>query len=132
MRHKIKFNHCGSQFVVKNVTRAVRFYRNVLGFKTDYLSGSPPSYAVVFRDDVYIHLCHQETQSFSLGTGCAFIEISGVDALWEIVQNTDAEILDPLDNQDYGIGVHFRLFTVKDIDQNVLRIGEPIKPKEGS
>ena len=130
MKDRIRFNHCGPQFVVKDVTRAVSFYKDVLDFKTDYLSGSPPSYAVVFRDNVYIHLCHRETQDFKLGPGCAFIAISGVDGLWKKVNNSGVKILDQLDNQDYGIGVHFRLFSIKEIDQNVLRIGEPIKPKE--
>ncbi len=125
-REKIRFNHCAPQFIVKDVTRSVEFYKNYLGFGIDYLSGSPPGYAVVYRDDVYIHLCLQEAHDFNLGTGCVFIAIKGIDKIWDKVQNTDAEVIDPLAEKDYGQGVHFKIFTIRDPDKNILRIGEKI------
>ena len=124
---KIRFNHCASQFIVHDVTRAVEFYKNNLGFEIDYLSGgTPPGYAVVYRDDVYIHLCLTETQSFNLGTGCIFMTIKGIDKIWAHLQNTDTEIIDQLAERDFGSGGRFKIFTIKDPDKNILRIGEKI------
>jgi predicted enzyme related to lactoylglutathione lyase len=126
MKDKIRFNHCGPQFIVQDVAKAIDFYSNVLGFGIDYLSGTPSSYAVVYRDDVYIHLCLQETQDFKLGPGCAFIAVSGAEEVWEKVQNNRVDIISPLAYQDYGSAVHFRTFTIYDLDKNVLRVGEQI------
>jgi len=98
-----------------------------LGFSIDYLSGSPPSYEVVYRDDVYIQLSLQETPGFELGPGCAFISVTGVEEIWERVQKNNVDIIIPLANQDYGSAVHFRVFTIYDLDKNVLRICKQIQ-----
>ena len=124
---KIRFNHCAPQFIVNDVTRAVEFYKNNLGFDIDYLSGgTPASYAVVYRDDVYIHLCLKETQEFKTGPGCVFMAISGIDKIWTQLQHTDTEIIEQLTERNFGSEVRFKIFTIKDPDKNVLRIGEKI------
>jgi len=127
MTNNMRFNHCGPQFVVQSVTKSVEFYSDVLGFGVDYLSGSPPDYAVVFRDEVYIHLCHQRVIDYNIGPGASFIAVSGVDRIWQRVQSSGAVVTDPLSDQDYGQGVRFRLFTIKDLDENILRIGEQLR-----
>ena len=128
MPDKIRFNHCGPQFVVKNITKSIEFYSDVLGFGIDYISGSPPTYAVVFRDDVYIHLCHQKSVDYQIGgPGVTFIAINGVTELWQKVKKSEAIILDPLTDQDFGHGVRFRIFNIKDPDENILRIGEQLR-----
>jgi catechol 2,3-dioxygenase-like lactoylglutathione lyase family enzyme len=127
MSDKIRFNHCGPQFIVQDVAKSIDFYSKVLGFSIDYLSGSPPSYAVVYRDDVYIHLSLQELQDFKLGPGCAFIAVTGVEEIWKKFQKNNVDIIFPLANQDYGSAVHFSVFTIYDLDKNVLRIGKQIQ-----
>ena len=126
MKQSISYNHIVPQFVVKNVEDSINFYSQIFGFKVDYLSGSPPNYVVVFRDEVYIHLCLKETQNFYIGPGSVFIVVNGIEKIWENVQNNHVEIISPLANQDYGSDVKFRLFTIYDLDKNVLRIGEKI------
>ena len=54
MKPSISYNHIAPQFSVKNVEDSINFYSQILGFGVDYLSGSQPNYAVVFRDEVYI------------------------------------------------------------------------------
>jgi predicted enzyme related to lactoylglutathione lyase len=127
MRDSIRFNHSAAQFVVQDVAKSVDFYSEILDFDIDYISGSPPHYAVVFRDDVYIHLCVQDVQNFKIGPGCAFVAVDGVDEFWENIQHKNVEIIFPLANQDYGSAVHFRVFVIYDLDKNVLRIGEKIQ-----
>lgn len=51
------FTHCAPELPVGDVGASITFYAEVLGFEVDYKSGEPPSYAVVVRDEVYIHLC---------------------------------------------------------------------------
>ncbi len=124
---KIRFNHCAPQFIVQDVARSIEFYKNHLGFDIDYLSGgTPPGYALVYRDDVYIHLCLPETQNFNLGPGCVFIVIRGIDKIWDHIQGSDTEVFDRLAERDFGSDIRFKIFTIKDPDKNILRIGEKI------
>jgi hypothetical protein len=99
-----------------------------LGFGIDYLSGSPPDYAVVFRDKVYIHLCHQKVVDYNLGQGAVFVVVSSVEKIWQEVQSFGSEVIDPIADQDYRQGVRFKVFTIKDLDENILRIGEKLLP----
>jgi hypothetical protein len=109
------------------MNRSLEFYQKYLGFDIDYLSGSPPTYAVVYRDVVHIHLCLQESHGFHLGTGCVFIAVKGIDKIWDQIQSKDVEVIDRLADRDFGSDVRFKLFTVRDQDKNILRIGEKIR-----
>ena len=126
MSDAIVFNHVGPHFLIQDVSRSIEFYARILGFHLEYVDGSPPHYAVVFRDDVYIHLSKTGALGYPSGPGCAFISVSGVDALWQRVAAAKPEIVEPLAESDYGHGVLFRVFTIRDPDGNVLRIGQPL------
>ena len=128
MSTNVRFNHVGPQFAVDDVQQAVGFYAAALGFKLDYLDGEPPHYAVVFRDEVYIHLSLSNDPGFNPGCGRAFIAVSGVEYLWEQVRSVAEEsICESLEDRDYGHGVRFRGFAIRDLDGNILRIAEPLK-----
>ncbi|MCP4903135.1 MAG: hypothetical protein GY906_39745 [bacterium] len=128
MSQELRFNHVGPQFKVKDVADAVAFYSTALGFEVDYFSGDPPSYAVVFRDEVYVHLCSGDDWAKGLGPSAAFIAVKGIAELWEHVEEfADIEMIYPLDDRDYGDEVRFSDFAIADLDGNILRIGEPIK-----
>ena len=127
MSTNVRFNHVGPQFAVDDVQQAVGFYAAALGFKLDYLDGEPPHYAVVFRDEVYIHLSHPQPPAHESGQGRAFIAVSGVDAIWERARSAAPEaILQPIQDLDYGHGVRFRMFFISDPAGNTLRIGQPL------
>ena len=128
MDNKISFNHVGPHFAVRDVSRAKSFYQSVLGFGLDYLAGEPPQYAVVFRDEVYIHLSLSNDPGFTPGGGRAFIAVSGIEQLWEQVSSAAKEsVCESLEDRDYGHGVRFRGFAIRDLDGNILRIAEPLK-----
>jgi catechol 2,3-dioxygenase-like lactoylglutathione lyase family enzyme len=127
LKDPIRYNHAAPQFVVRDVAKSIDYYTEILGFSVDYLSGSPPGYVVIVRDEVYIHLCIQEVQDFRIGPGCAFVSVDNVDEIWKNIQDKDVDIIMPLAHQDYGFAVHFRVFTMYDLDKNVLRIGEKIQ-----
>jgi predicted enzyme related to lactoylglutathione lyase len=128
MAGQTRFNHIGPQFAVQDVSRAMSFYRNVLGFELDYIDGDPVRYAVVFRDEVYIHLSLSNAPGFDPGGGRAFVAVSGVEPVWaRACSEAPASVCEPLENRDYGHGARFRGFAVKDPDGNVLRIAEPQK-----
>ncbi|MDH4196378.1 MAG: VOC family protein [Candidatus Aminicenantes bacterium] len=128
MTGQSRFNHAGPHFAVREVSRAMSFYQNVLGFGLDYIDGDPVRYAVVFRDEVYIHLSLSNDPGFNPGGGRAFVAVGGVDHVWERVwSEAKGSVCESLENRDYGHGVRFRGFAIKDPDGNVLRIAEPLK-----
>jgi predicted enzyme related to lactoylglutathione lyase len=133
MGKQTTFDHVGPHFAVRDVSRATSFYERVLGFGLEYIDGEPPEYAVVFRDEVYIHLSLSNHPSFNPGGGRAFVAVSGVGHLWERVRSEAGEsICEPLEERDYGQGVRFRVFAIQDIDGNILRIGEPMRKEEAA
>ena len=132
MKKGVHFNHIGPQFAVEDVEKAVGFYAAALGFGLDFIDGDPPHYAVVFRDEVYIHLSHQESQSVQPGGGRAFVAVSGVDEVWERARSeAPTSIVQPLEDLDYGQQVRFKVFAISDPAGNTLRIGEPLESTRG-
>jgi catechol 2,3-dioxygenase-like lactoylglutathione lyase family enzyme len=128
MAEQASFDHVGPHFAVRDVSRAKSFYESVLGFGLEYIDGDPPHYAVVFRDEVYIHLSLPSHPGFNPGGGRAFMAVSGVEHLWDQVRSAAEEsICESLEDRDYGHGVRFRGFAIRDIDGNILRIAEPLK-----
>lgn len=125
-RDDIRFDHAGPQFQVESVAASVEFYRSVLGFDVDHSSGSPPSYAVVVRDNVYIHLCEIGPRNTEIGPGCVYVMITGVERLWSQIQAFAVDVIEPLKENDYGKGVRVTDFSIRDPDRNILRIGELI------
>ena len=123
-----RFNHVGPQFAVDDVEEAVKFYEGALDFKLDYLDGEPAHYAVVFRNEVYIHLCRPQPPGFGAGGGRAFVSVSGIDLIWERVRReAPAAVNDPIQDVDYGHDVRFRVFSLSDPAGNTLRVGEPLQ-----
>jgi catechol 2,3-dioxygenase-like lactoylglutathione lyase family enzyme len=128
MTSEIRFNHVGPQFVAHDVAAAVAFYTEVLGFGVDYLNGEPPEYAVVCRDEVYIHLSREGHPAFASGPGSAFVAVRGVERVWNRVKSAAPQaVLQELDDRDYGQDVRFRVFCLADPSGNILRIGEPLQ-----
>jgi len=55
-----------------------------------------------------------------------FIVVDEVDRLWAQINSSDVNIIDNISDQDYGSDVRFRVFTITDLDYNVLRIGQKL------
>lgn len=127
MKNGVRFNHVGPQFAVEDVDQAVGFYAAALGFKLDYLDGEPARYAVVFSDEVYIHLSQAQPPGFMPGGGRAFVAVSGVDRIWDRARmEAPGSIVQTLQDLDYGHEVRFRVFALSDPAGNTIRIGEPL------
>ena len=106
-------------FVAKDVTRTAEYYRDVLGFKIEFLYGEPTFYAGVERDGVIIHLQAASETRRQPGHGSVNVFVTEVDALYEELKARGAKILKP--PQDYPYGM--RDFDVDDLDGNHLCFG---------
>jgi hypothetical protein len=124
MGASVRFNHIGSQFAGDDVGKAVGCHAAALGFKLDFLDGDPPHYAVVFRDEVYIHFCEPQPPEFTAGSGRAFAALSGVDTIWKrVLSKAPDAIKQAIRDLDYGHQVLFRVFSISDPAREAKEIG---------
>lgn len=93
------------QFLVDDIHKSTAYYRDALGFEIDFVYES--FYAGVSRDGISIHLkCAPKTvadrahrrQNEHLD---AFIDVSGIAALFEELKSRGAKILRPLERQPW-------------------------------
>ena len=74
------YNQHQMNLPVKDVTRAIPFYEEILAFKLDSLSDSPPRLAVLSRDDIQIGIA--ENGGDPSQEGC-FFEVDNINAALE-------------------------------------------------
>ena len=118
------------QFVVADVVRAAKHYRDALGFTIADYFGDPPVFAIVSRDGVEIHLGKRDTGSIvpnrSLrGDGLdAYIWVEDLDTLAHELQARGATILEGPVTRSYGM----RELIVEDDNGYRLAFGESATP----
>ena len=112
------------QFTVADVVRTAEWYRDVLGFDIAGYWASPPMFAIVGRDDVYLHFNRSTGGEFRTGRAeggfDAYVHMSGVDALAAELRARGAELLDGPEDRVYGM----REVVVRDCNGFVLAFGE--------
>src|SRR6266480_4925942 len=112
---------CGAAtvFVVRDVVRSVEYFRDVLGFRTEFTYGEPTFYAGVERDDVVIHLQAASETKRQPGHGAVNVFATDVDALYRELKSRGARTLNEPKDYPYGM----RDFDIHDLDGNQLCFG---------
>ena len=112
------------QFLVANLSDALAFYEERLGFQTDFVYEG--FYASVSRDGVPIHLkCAPKLEAERAHRRAeehldAFLAVSGIRDLYEELKNRGAPVTKPLEARPWG-----ELdFTVQDPDGYILCFSE--------
>ena len=106
-------------FVVRDVVMSVAYYRDALGFDTEFLYGEPTFYAGVERGNVLIHLQAAHESKRAPGQMAINVFVSDVDALYEELKGRGAKLLNA--PKDYAYGM--RDFDAIDLDGNQLCFG---------
>jgi catechol 2,3-dioxygenase-like lactoylglutathione lyase family enzyme len=107
---------------VRDVPASAAFFREKLGFETDFLHGTPPFYGSVSRDGACLHLrCVDEPNFAELAAReisliLATIEVSDVHELFAEFEARGAEFAQVPTRQTWG-GTDFH---VRDPDGNVI------------
>ena len=114
---------------VRDLTAAIDFYVNKLGFFQAFTWGEPPTFAGVNLGRVQIFL-KQGTPTPSANTAAASFLVDDVDALYEFHRANGIPIAAAIDDRPYGI----RDYAVRDADgyylsfgQHLMAAGPPIK-----
>ena len=114
------FHGAATVFVVRDVSRSVAHYRDVLGFRVEFTYGEPAVYAGVERGGVLIHLQASSDTPRQPGQGALYAFVTGLDALYQDLKAKGARTRG--EPQDYPYGM--RDFDVEDLDGNRLSFGE--------
>lgn len=118
-------------FPVRDVERSVDHYERVLGFRREYMAGTPAQFAIMGRDGLPVMLRRvsdpggispNERQG---GTWDAFFWVRDVRALHAEFRASGADIVyGPIVQDAY----HMEEFAVRDRDGYVLGFGQPTAP----
>lgn len=119
----IRFELAAPVLAVTDLTFALAFYRDVLGFGVDWTWGSPPEMAAVSRDSVELHLSAppEGAEGCEAPRSRVYCFIRGVDRYAAAVRERGGEILHEPADQPYGM----RDFDIDDPDGNRICFGEP-------
>ena len=109
-------------FVVQDVMRSVEHYREVLGFRIEFLYGEPTFYAGVERGNVLIHLQAARESRKQPGQAAMNVFVSDVDALYEELKARGARLMNAPKDYPYGM----RDFNVLDLDGNEICFGKEV------
>ena len=117
-RKQVHFENSNPILRVENMSAAVKYYVEVLGFKEAEWSGS--GFSFVSRDNAGIYLVQGEQGH--PGTW-VWVGVSDAEALYEEIKAKGARIHHAPRNYSWALEMH-----VEDLDGNILRFGSG--PKE--
>ncbi|WP_054308591.1 glyoxalase superfamily protein [Mesorhizobium sp. 1M-11] len=101
---------------VRDLQRALEFYRSVLGFEVSWTFGTPVTLAAVCRDKVEFNL--SETGD-AFQRSRAYVYVDNVDAYYDRIAAAGARVLFPLEDRAYGM----RDCRIADPDGNEISFG---------
>ena len=120
----IRFEAAVPQFTVPNVVSTAEYYRDVLGFRIAGYYGSPPVFAIVWRDEVQLFFNQADQSEVRMGRARgaydAYFRLVGVDALAAEWRARGADILEGPVVRSY----EQRELVVEDCNGLVLAFGE--------
>jgi catechol 2,3-dioxygenase-like lactoylglutathione lyase family enzyme len=127
----IRFNGAVPQFSVPDVTRTAEYYRDVLGFHLAGYWGTPPVFAIVWRDEVELFFNRADRSQVRTGRAegayDAYIRIVGVDLLASELKERGADIVDGPVDRVY----EQRELVIRDCNAMIIAFGEIAAGKEG-
>ena len=120
----IRFEGAVPQFTVPDVVRTAEYYRDVLGFQIAGYWGTPPVFAIVWRDKIELFFNRAEQSEARTGRAPgaydAYLRIVGVDALATELRELGADILEGPVDRIY----EQRELVIRDCNGLVLAFGE--------
>ena len=114
----VKFGRVAPSIYVRDITRALEFYRDNLGVSVVVTNGAPVSFAVLRQDVAYIHLCLQPETA---GSCHAHIMLSDLDSFYNKLTGAGIVVRQQPRAQPWGL----RDIVVADPDGNTFEFAEP-------
>ncbi len=121
------YSHCIPFLPVRNLEETILFYKEKLGFHSEWFWGEPATDAGIGRDGLNLLFVKNETYVDILNTKerrfeiCLFV--SNVDEIYKELRQLDVQIISELKNEPWNV----REFSIIDCNGYILRIGEGLE-----
>ncbi|BCP51538.1 hypothetical protein K32_01550 [Kaistia sp. 32K] len=117
--HGVRFGRMAPGITVRDLDRALAFYRDILGFTKTFQNGDPVGFMILKRDAAELHLNLQRDHKAGLHN-VAHLMVDDIDALHARCQANGVRIIKGMRDQEYGL----RAFVFADPDGNRIDVGQ--------
>lgn len=120
MTNQENFSHAATVLPVINVRKSIAFYTKKLGFHLSFSWSDPPTYAVLVRGGVSIHLTKRNDDKSPSDEHCAlYIFVYDVDQIYQQCEKEGISIINVPEERDYKMTD----FDIIDPDGYVITFG---------
>jgi catechol 2,3-dioxygenase-like lactoylglutathione lyase family enzyme len=116
----VRFGRVAASVPVRDVDRALTFYRDTLGFEVGFTNGNPVSFAVITQGEAEMHLAKRPEAA---GMFHAHLMVDDVDMVYQTLLDKGFQVRQKPKVQEWGL----RDIVVMDPDGNTLEIAEKVK-----
>ncbi|CAN5581637.1 hypothetical protein BH10PLA1_BH10PLA1_13040 [soil metagenome] len=110
-------------FAVRDVPETIAFYRDVLGFESGWLWGTPVGFGGARWGKAHVMFCLQPERAAKVEGHMHFFHCDDIESLHNRHVAAGAKIVSPIDNKPWGV----REYTVRDPNGYHLRFSGPLK-----
>ena len=120
----VAFGRIAAAIPVSDISRAVGFYRDILGMSVAFTNGDPVGFVILRRDAAELHLTL--VNGHKGGThNAAHLMVADAVALHDHLVANEVRIVKGLRDADYGL----RGFVFADLDGNRIDVGQKLPPR---
>jgi len=120
----VRFQGAVPQFTVADVVATAEYYRDILGFQIAAYVGTPPVFAIVWRDRVELFFNKADQSEVRTGRAAgaydAYLRVVGIEALAAEFSTRGANIIEGPVAREY----EQRELVIKDCNGLILAFGE--------
>ncbi len=114
-------SHAEPVLTVKDVTETVLYWQNVLGFPAKWTWGDPPNHGGVSWGGVFVQFSQNPKLASAPQHNSVWIRVKHLEALYDLHQKKNADIVAPLENQPWGMAQ----YTVREMNGYFLHFAGP-------
>ena len=125
-RPGVAFGRIAGTVPVTDVSRALGFYRDILGMSVTFTNGDPVGFVILKRDAAELHLTLVKGHKGG-GHNVAHLMVTDAAGLHDHLASNGVRIVKGLRDADYGL----RGFVFADPDGNRIDVGQRLPPGPG-
>ena len=120
----VAFGRIAAAIPVSDISRALGFYRDILGMPVAFTNGDPVGFVILKRDAAELHLTLVHAHKGG-SYNAAHLMVADAAGLHDHLVSNEVRIVKGLRDADYGL----RGFVFADPDGNRIDVGQKLPPR---
>jgi len=120
------FSHVEPVLPVRDIRETIAYWREVLGFTSQWTWGDPPNLGAVSWQSVHVQFYLQN--EWKGGGSSVWIRLQRIESLYRLHQQRKVDIVEPLENKPWGLAQ----YTVREINGHYLCFAGMVEEREKS